>query len=385
MMYNAFISYSHEADYQKSIALQKGLMRYALPWYKPSKLNIFRDEDDLSVSPQLWDNIQKSLLASEYLIFMASTRSKDSKWVGKELSFWLSQKSIEKIIIVVTEGDLNWDEENHVYLETDNNCIPEVLNNAFEQEPFYIDLRALKEKDDLTLKNSIFNKEVLKIAAELYGKSQKEMAGEEVKTQTRFKRLTAGVILSLTIAFAIALFFYNDARKAKDAAVIAKGEAEKGKKQIDTLLLVSLQGRGDRYKDLLNGSVDSVIKTLNAERLQPLESLVTTRSIKASIVSVNKNNFDYMIWIDVPSFRTDSIKSVKYEWSKPEQEKIMARPTMISNEASTGFAVAYRGFESKHQNPYINITIYLKGKGPIEIKGWPFKDYIENDRTTLGN
>ena len=208
-MYNAFISYSH-VDIKMAAALEKGLMRFAIPWYRQSKLNIFRDESNLSVTPHLWDNIEKSLSEAEYFIYLASPDSRESKWVGKELDYWLHHKSIDKLILVVINGDMIWDDAVKSYQQTELNWIPANLNKIFKQEPFYVDLRVLKSKGDLSLKNSIFNKEVLKIAAELYHKSQKEIAGEEVKTQARVKRLTIGIIITLLIAFVTTFYYFNE-------------------------------------------------------------------------------------------------------------------------------------------------------------------------------
>lgn len=360
MKYNAFISYSHAADGKMAPALQHGLMRYAIPWYKRSKLNIFVDESNLSVTPHLWDNIEKSLAEAEFLIYMASIESRQSKWVNKELDYWVNHKSIDKLIIVVTDGDVNWDNKNKSFIQSDQSCIPEMLNKAFNEEPFYVDLRSLRSDDDLTLKNTIFNKEVLKIASELYGISQKDMAGEEVKTQTRVKRLTTSVIAILLIAFIIAFYFYKDSVKNEKIAVDANNK-------VSNLLVITLQGRGDQYSAK---PIDSVIKILEHERTRPLKELITPQAIREPVGT--NDNYDYLVWIDVPSFRTDSILEVKYQW--PEIEYRYARgDEMISREASTGYAFGYRGINAIKD--YIDITIVLKGNKTIK-KQYAIRDSL---------
>ena len=132
MKYNAFISYSHAADGKMAPALQHALMRYAIPWYKRSKLNIFVDESDLSVTPHLWDNIEKSLSEADFLIFMASIESCQSKWVNKELDYWIKYKPINKLIIVVTDGEVIWDNKKKSFILNDQSCIPEILNKEFK-------------------------------------------------------------------------------------------------------------------------------------------------------------------------------------------------------------------------------------------------------------
>lgn len=353
MKFNAFISYSHAADGKMASALQHALIRYAIPWYKRSKLNIFVDESDLSVTPHLWDNIEKSLSEAEYLIYMASVESRQSKWVNKELDYWINHKPINKLIIVVTDGEVVWDNKSKIFVQNEQSCIPELLNKEFNEEPFYVDLRSLKSNNELTLKNSIFNKEVLKIAAELYGISQKEMAGEELKTRRLVKRLSTIIISILSLLLVTTFYFYKVSKKNEKVAIEAN-------EKVSDLLMIALQGRGDQYNV---ESVDSTIKILEYERTRPLKDLISPQAIREPVGS--NDNFDYLIWIDVPSFRTDSIVEVKYKW--PEIGYRYSRGNeMISKEPSTGYAFGYRGVNAIKD--YIDITIYLKGNKTIPIQ-----------------
>jgi hypothetical protein len=101
--YKAFISYSHADDWNLTPAIQKGLQSLAKPWYKMKAFNIFRDETDLSTSPYLWGTIEDALKESEYMILMASQKSAKSKWVKKEIEFWLKHRSIDTILIVLKQ------------------------------------------------------------------------------------------------------------------------------------------------------------------------------------------------------------------------------------------------------------------------------------------
>ena len=171
MKYNAFISYSHAADGRMAPALQSALERFAKPWYKLRNLNIFRDEASLSASPHLWSNIQKALDNSEYLIYMASPESAASKWVSKEIEYWLEIRSLDTILIVLSDGDLNWEEDNNKMKNIDYNSLPLILDRAFKDEPFYIDFRDMRSESDLSLKNPIFKKEVIETGCSIAWKS----------------------------------------------------------------------------------------------------------------------------------------------------------------------------------------------------------------------
>ncbi|HZI54461.1 MAG TPA: TIR domain-containing protein, partial [Chitinophagaceae bacterium] len=204
-MYNAFISYSHAADGKLAPALQTGLEKFAKPWYKIRNLNIFRDEASLSASPHLWINIQKALDKSEYLVYMASPVSASSIWVAREIEYWITNKSIDKLLIVLTEGEIAWDNKTNNFLNVGSNSLPDILDKKFKAEPFYIDLRTAKTQQDLSLNNPIFKKEVLKLAAQLHNKEPKELAGEEVTAHWKMIRLRNTVITILIFLFVAAI------------------------------------------------------------------------------------------------------------------------------------------------------------------------------------
>ena len=206
MKYNAFISYSHAADGRMAPALQSALERFAKPWYKLRNLNVFRDEASLSVSPHLWSNIQKALDDSEYLIYMASPESANSKWVNKEIKYWLEVKSIDTLLIVLSDGHLNWENDDKISNQGINS-LPPTLVGVFNEEPFYVDLRDMRSESDLSIKNPIFKKDVLKLAAQLHGKAPKDLASEEVSAHR--KMIWTRNIAALFLGFINGLFIFE--------------------------------------------------------------------------------------------------------------------------------------------------------------------------------
>lgn len=225
-MYNAFISYSHAADDKLAPSLQDALQKFAKPWYKKRNLEIFRDESSLSVSPQLWSNITRALDQSEYFILLASPESENSKWVNKEVEYWLEHKSIDTLLITLTEGTMEWDDENLCFRYPENNSLPPALDNKFNSEPFYIDLRMSKTEEDLSLDNPIFKKEVLKLAAKLHNKQPNDLASEEVTVHRKMilVRNTAIGILGLLLVAAIVLGLFANAKRkeANEKTILAK-------------------------------------------------------------------------------------------------------------------------------------------------------------------
>ena len=108
MKYNAFISYSQRQDARLASCLETALEKFAKPTFKRRALDIFRDSNDLSASPDLWGKIEEGLDESEYFILLASPKAAQSPWCTKEVDHWLKTKSIDKFLVVLTEGELHW-------------------------------------------------------------------------------------------------------------------------------------------------------------------------------------------------------------------------------------------------------------------------------------
>jgi hypothetical protein len=104
MTYDAFISYSHEADQRLAAALELALERLSRPWHKRRGLSIFRDAGNLNLSSHLWGSIQRALESSRFLLYFASPAAAGSPWVGRELEYWRANRSPENLIVVLTDG-----------------------------------------------------------------------------------------------------------------------------------------------------------------------------------------------------------------------------------------------------------------------------------------
>ena len=106
--YQAFISYSHDSDERLAASLQSSLSRFAKPWYRLSSMRIFRDKTSLSANPGLWDSIEQALSESQYFLLFASPASAKSRWVQQEIEWWLQNRSVEKLLIILTDGAILW-------------------------------------------------------------------------------------------------------------------------------------------------------------------------------------------------------------------------------------------------------------------------------------
>ncbi len=218
MKYNAFISYSHRQDSDLAPSLEKALETFAKPIFKRRALNIFRDSNDLSASPDLWGKIEDGLSQSDYFIFLASPAAAQSRWCKKEVAYWKEHKSMDHFLIVLTEGELFWDESRSDFDWTKTTSIPENLSGALHNEPLYVDFRNKISKEDLTLQNPEFKSKTVLLAATLHGKAVGDMVGEGVKQHKRTLLIRNSAIAVLSALLIASGFLTHYAFEQKEIA-----------------------------------------------------------------------------------------------------------------------------------------------------------------------
>jgi hypothetical protein len=65
------------------------------PWYRLRALHVYRDDTSLAATPHMWPSIEEALSQSRYFILLASPEAAASKWVRREVAYWLEHKSVE--------------------------------------------------------------------------------------------------------------------------------------------------------------------------------------------------------------------------------------------------------------------------------------------------
>ena len=94
--YDASISYSHEHDHVFGPALQADLQRFAKPWYQMRALRISCDTANLAADPGLWASLEDALESSRWFILLASQDAAQSRWVRREVQWWLDHERKRK-------------------------------------------------------------------------------------------------------------------------------------------------------------------------------------------------------------------------------------------------------------------------------------------------
>ncbi len=220
MSYDAFISYSHSTDGELAPAIQSALHRFAKPFYRLRAVRVFRDVASLSATPKLWSKIEQALAESRYFIVLASPSAAKSRWVSDEIEYWLKHKSPDSLLLVVTEGDIEWSVEKKDFLWPVSTALPVQLKEAFTEEPLYIDLRGVNS-DPIPLKeNARFVNAIADISSTIRGIDKDTLIGEDVSQQRRTRRWMGGAIFTLLILLAVSLMFAEEATVQRDASLV---------------------------------------------------------------------------------------------------------------------------------------------------------------------
>ncbi len=257
VVYDAFISYSHAKDKPIAAALQAVIQKLGKPWYRRRGLRVFRDDTSLSATPHLWPSIEQALSQSRYLILLTSPEAAASPWVGKEIEYWLANKSPDTLFIGCTDGELSWDNAAGDFRWTADTPLTEALKGKFAAEPKWVDLRAFRDGADP--RNARFIELGADFAAAIHGLPKEDLLSQEVRQQRR----------ALTLAVSAAALLFVLAIGAVTAGIIAKYQQERAeqnfaaaKDTVNGLIFQIAQG----LRDVEGIRVESLDKILGQAR-----------------------------------------------------------------------------------------------------------------------
>ena len=286
--YRAFISYSHASDGKLAPTLQSALQSFAKPWYRLRTIRVFRDKTSLSANPALWPAIERALQSSEWFLLMASTESAKSHWVEQEIRWWLSHRAWDKMLIVLSEGDLLWDEGAADFDWAGTTALGKYMSRQLSGEPLYVDLRWAKSVDHLSLRHSQFRAAILDLAAPLYGRPKDELDGEDVRQHRRTRRLAWGASFALIILTVAAFLAAGIAVRQAHIADERRQEAER-ERQIAVSRQLAAQSeilrteKSDFLPTSLLLAIESLRHGFSLEAVQSLQQGLQLLSQRGSI------------------------------------------------------------------------------------------------------
>ena len=252
--YDAFISYSHQHDGQLGPALQANVERFAKPWYKMRELRIFRDTANLSANPSLWASIEDALNSSRWFILLASADAAQSKWVNREVRYWLAHRAPDRLLVVGTDPGLAWDEQKQDWAA--GAPVPPALRGAFSAEPLWVDLSDAQLDGH---RSTIPPDRIAAMAAPIRGVPKDMLVGEHLRQHRRAMRLAGSAVAVLVVLTALAVV----------ASLIAVGQRNTAVQQRDQAIYNQVVAEALQY-----GTSDTPLAAqlnLAAYRMQPTQ------------------------------------------------------------------------------------------------------------------
>jgi WD40 repeat protein len=253
--YDAFVSYSHQDDGDLAPALQVALQRFAKPWYQLRALRVFRDEASLTANPALWASIEQALARSRWFVLLASAGAARSRWVNRELQWWLENRSPERILLVATTPGLRWDQALGDWAA--DAPVPAALRGVFTQEPRVADLAGVARADR---RLRLPEDRVADVAAPVRGTTKDELIGDHLRERRRSRRLVSGAVTGLIVLTVAAVA----------ASVLAVGQRNAARDQARVALSRELAARATA--DLPGNPEEGLSLALRAVRINPDES-----------------------------------------------------------------------------------------------------------------
>ena len=196
--YDAFISYRHSPkDSAVAQQIHRQLERFRVPKaiQKATGKNrirrIFRDNEELPLSVNLSDDIREALKNSDYLIVICSPRTAESQWVQREIEIFLETHTVDKVLIVLAEGE-------------PADVVPSMLIEG--REPLCCNYRLSPRKAKQI--------ELPRLAATILGCRYDDL--RQRQRQYRTRRLISLFSVALAAAVALAFYFFQTSRKIQD-------------------------------------------------------------------------------------------------------------------------------------------------------------------------
>lgn len=285
--YDAFISYSHESDGELAPILQSGVEKFAKPWHRLRALRLFRDETNLSFEPALWPSIVAAMSQSSWFVLLASPRAAASEYVDREVKWWVDNRNPDRLMIVVTGGQVRWDDGQKDFDWEFSNALPASLRDAFEQEPRWLEAPIGQESEQLSNVNPQLQEAIVNVAATLRGVDKDQLVATASRERRRTRRLVrsvaaalAALLVGMIAATVFALIQRSDAitqaRVATARQLAAVSESELASNLDIALLLAVKAYREDPSPQTLSALMQADLYSPQLAQFLPMGGTVAS-------------------------------------------------------------------------------------------------------------
>lgn len=237
--YQAFISYRHGGqDGRWALWLHRALESYRIPRQvlpsEPQRRRIgrcFRDEEELSASADLSQDIVAALRQSRYLIVVCSPRTPGSEWVDREIRQFREWGRHDRILSLLVEGE---PAESFPSSLREIRHVADQADARIAVEPLAADVRHSHGRAGRGGRQAA----LLRLAAKLIGVSYDELRQREQQRQNRWTLMVVGSTIGLALVMTgLAGFALIQKLNADTQRGLAQRESQRAAAQVNALTL----------------------------------------------------------------------------------------------------------------------------------------------------
>jgi TIR domain len=181
--YDAFLSFT-PPDLPIATGIHKGLRQIGRRLGRLRALRVLLDETDSTARPDLSSGNTDAMARARYLIIVLSPQAAASARVDKEVNYWLRHRDRDQLLLLLADGQLQWDEHNQCFDPQVSDAVPPVLTQpgSLPAEPFYIDVGDDAPWDP---RASTFRDRIAALAAVIHGKPKDQLISDDERQQRR--------------------------------------------------------------------------------------------------------------------------------------------------------------------------------------------------------
>jgi hypothetical protein len=265
--YDAFLSYSWQADSKTASLIHSVLQRFLCPWYKRRAKTVFRDLSCMPAGSSLKRELFDRMNRSTHLIVLASPEAAYSEGMEMEASHWFKDERHGEILIIVTAGEFK------TWVQIRDNLLPATVRDELASEPLWIPLQhrrheILADPNSQKLRGQLIE-DLRQVFLRLYApQTWEELQGEERTQRRRALGMTAAAALLFLGLAVAAVRFGVDAQKQSKLAQQRQQQAESARDAEINARLAETQARKDADASAKEANDQKVIAEENAARAQ---------------------------------------------------------------------------------------------------------------------
>ncbi|MDO4716442.1 MAG: hypothetical protein Q4B08_02645 [Propionibacteriaceae bacterium] len=335
MKYDAFISYAHGVATPIAQAIRNGISKYNKKWNKAVSTKVYLDEKSLGVAPSLTDELEAALGCSGWLVLLLTRRAaEETSWVGKEVEYWLENKSADRMLLVACEGKIEWDEAKGDFSDN-SDCIPRSLRGRLEKLPCWMDLSWFGVESDSG--SPRFQDAVIALYSRVHEISPDEARMANDSNLRRNRRLAKGAIIVLSallvvsIIASIAVLWQTQRAQERERVALALAMSAKARTmanenvRIASLLAVQAyrMAPSKETKEALHEVAAAAPRLVRMDRLPAVptalaappkgDPLIGTEGGKVYRWIVEEGRFDHVLSVSSPSSSV-AIRWISSDW-----------------------------------------------------------------------